>query len=77
MLVGSTLCAAFVAVCLLARPQAHNGYVLFKADKRVRTAAIARCELTVGDGTVGSTEAPYETAARMSPEQQVARGKIR
>jgi hypothetical protein len=39
MLVGSMLCAAFVAVCFLARPQAHNGYVLFKADKLVRTAA--------------------------------------
>jgi hypothetical protein len=39
MLVGSMLCVAFVAVCLLARPQAHNGHVLLKADKLVRTAA--------------------------------------
>ena len=39
MLVGAMLCAAFVAVCLLARPHTHNGYVLVKADKLVRTAA--------------------------------------
>jgi hypothetical protein len=38
MLVGLALCAAFVAVCFFARPQADNDYVLVKADKLVRTA---------------------------------------
>jgi hypothetical protein len=38
MLVGLLLCAAFVAVCFFARPQADNDYVLVKADKLVRTA---------------------------------------
>jgi len=38
MLVGLLGCAAFVAVCFFARPQADNNYVLVKADKLVRTA---------------------------------------
>ena len=38
MFVGLMLCAAFVAVCFLARPQADNDYVLVKADKLVHTA---------------------------------------
>jgi hypothetical protein len=38
MLVGFLCCAAFVAVCFLARPQLDSTYVLVKADKLVRTA---------------------------------------
>jgi hypothetical protein len=38
MLVGFLFCAAFVAVCFYARPQADSDYVLVKADKLVRTA---------------------------------------
>jgi hypothetical protein len=38
MLVGFLFCAAFVAVCFFARPQADSDYVLVKADKLVRTA---------------------------------------
>jgi hypothetical protein len=38
MLVGSLLCAAFVAFSFLAKAQPDNTYVLIKADKLVRTA---------------------------------------
>jgi hypothetical protein len=48
MLVGLALCAAFVAVCLFARPQADSEYVLVKANKLVRTAGKPRPANQVG-----------------------------
>jgi hypothetical protein len=38
LLVGSLLCAVFVAVCCFARPQAVTDAVVVKADKQIRTA---------------------------------------
>jgi hypothetical protein len=38
MVVGLILCAVFVAISFLARPQPQTDYVLVKADKLVRTA---------------------------------------
>lgn len=41
MLIGFLLCAGFVAISVLARPQHQNSYVLIKADRLVRTAGTA------------------------------------
>jgi len=38
ILVGLLFCAAFVAICVFAREQPDNNYVLIKADKLVRTS---------------------------------------